>query len=441
LLFSEIKKTRLLNNPASKTVLIITYYWPPAGGPGVQRWLKFVKYFREFGIEPVVYVPENPEYPLTDKDLVNDVPSDITILKHPISEPYKLARLFSIKKTKQISSGIITSKKQSPLEKLMLFIRGNFFIPDARVKWVKPSVTFLSEFLKQSPIDTIITTGPPHSLHLIGLQLKENLNLRWIADFRDPWTTIHYHKSLRLTQRSERKHKELEARVLNTADTIVVTSPTTKTEFEIITETPIEVVTNGFEPLEEKEVVLDPLFSISHIGSLLSERNPKVLWKVLSELCKENKSFGERLQIKLAGAVSEDVLASISAFGLVENCVNLGYVSHTVARELQRSAQILLIVEKNSPETRAIIPGKLFEYLSAKRPIIALGPAASDMEGIIEETRSGAFFNYSEEEALKEKLTHYFTEYTNGTLEITSEGIKKYSRKELTGRMAAIIKS
>ncbi len=201
-----------------KRALIITYYWPPAGGPGVQRWLKFVKYFREFGVEPIVYVPENPNYPLVDENFSSEIPSDIEIIKQPISEPYRFAKLFSKKKTKQISSGIISKKEISAMEKLMLYVRGNFFIPDARVGWVKPSVEFLSKYISENPVDVVITTGPPHSLHLIGMQLQKELNVKWIADFRDPWTTIHYHKSLRLNKSSERKHKELEALVLKSAD-------------------------------------------------------------------------------------------------------------------------------------------------------------------------------------------------------------------------------
>ncbi|WP_311195930.1 hypothetical protein [Antarcticibacterium sp. 1MA-6-2] len=194
-----------------RKVLVITYYWPPAGGPGVQRWLKFAKYLREFEIEPIVYIPEDPHYPLQDPSLVKEVSSDITIIKSKILEPYSISKLFSKEETTTISSGIIAEKKkQSLLQKTMLFIRGNMFIPDARVLWVKPSVKFLHSYLKDQGIDTIITTGPPHSLHLIGYKLQQKLALRWIADFRDPWTTIGYHKELKLTKRSEKKHLELE---------------------------------------------------------------------------------------------------------------------------------------------------------------------------------------------------------------------------------------
>lgn len=174
-----------------KKVLIITYYWRPAGGPGVQRWLKFVKYLRDFNIEPIIYAPENPTYPIIDTKIGDDLPSDIQIIKYPIWEPYKLSSVFSKNKTQKISSGIIPRKKISLTEKIMLWIRGNLFIPDARKFWVKPSVAFLSEFIQNNDIQTIITTSPPHSIHLIGYYLKRKFpDIKWITDFRDPWTTI-----------------------------------------------------------------------------------------------------------------------------------------------------------------------------------------------------------------------------------------------------------
>jgi glycosyltransferase involved in cell wall biosynthesis len=424
-----------------KRVLIITYYWPPAGGPGVQRWLQFVKYFKDFDIEPVVYVPENPSYPLLDESFEVQVPSDVSILKLPINEPYRFAKVLSRKKTKQISSGIISNKKQSLVEKLMLFVRGNFFIPDARIGWVKPSVTFLKKYISENLVDVIITSGPPHSLHLVGLKLKKELNLKWIADFRDPWTTIHYHKSLRLMKKAKRKHEALEKEILSEANLIVVTSPTTKIEFEVITKKPIEVITNGYSEFAETPRVLDTSFSISHIGSLLSERNPKVLWEVLSEITLENNDFKRDLELKLAGIVSKEIVDSIANVGLKANCKLLGYVSHSEAIQLQQNSGVLLLVEIDSEDTKSIIPGKLFEYLAAGRPILALGPKGSDIEGIINETKSGRFYNYSQTDALKSHLLELYSDFKIGSLAVSSEGIEKYSRRELTKRMSEIIKS
>lgn len=422
-----------------KRALIITYYWPPAGGPGVQRWLKFVKYFKEFDVEPIVFAPENPSYPLFDNNLESDIPEDTEIIKFPIQEPYKLAKIFSKKKTKQFSSGIISGQDKSVLEKLMLYVRGNFFIPDARIGWVKPSVNFLTSYIKENPVDVIITTGPPHSLHLIGMQLQKKLNIKWIADFRDPWTTIHYHSSLKLTENSHKKHKTLESKVLNAADQIVVTSPTTKKEFQTITSQPITVITNGYDKLENSPVSLDAAFSISHIGSLLSERNPMILWEVIEELCNENSNFKKDLKLKFAGIISDEIKNILKVKSLINQAEFLGYLPHKEALLLQRKSQILLLIEIDSPETNAILPGKIYEYLAARRPIIALGPEKSDIKQILKKTTSGEFFNYQEKGILKEQILNYYNFFEENNLKINSRDIESYSRRELTKKFSKLI--
>lgn len=422
-------------------VLIISYYWPPAGGPGVQRWLKFVKYLPEFDIEPIVYIPENPNYPLVDASLISEVSKDITIITQPISEPYKLAGLFSKKSSKTISKGIIPEKKtQSFMEKAMLYVRGNFFIPDARKSWVKPSVNFLSNYIEKHNIETIITTGPPHSLHLIGLQLKAKHKVKWIADFRDPWTTIGYHKQLKLTKSSQEKHKALEKQVLNTADNIIVTSSVTKTEFQGITNKPIEVITNGYDYESVETKPLDSKFTLAHIGSLLSKRNPEVLWQVLSELVKENNNFSQDFQLNFVGAVSESVLSSIDNFGLGSYVKNIGYVSHKMSITYQKSSQVLLLVEIDSEETKCIIPGKLFEYMVSNRPILALGPEGSDVENIIKETNTGNYFYYTDYKSLKSTILAHYKGYQNKSLQVHAVGLQKYSRKNLTSKLVSVLK-
>ena len=422
-----------------KKVLIITYYWPPAGGPGVQRWLKFVKYLPDFGITPVLYIPKNPNYPILDESLVDEVPKDTILYKHPIKEPYRLAEVFSKKDTKRISSGIITTIDQSFLEKAMLWVRGNFFIPDARKNWVKPSVKFLGPIIDKENFDTIITTGPPHSVHLIGNQLKQSKGVKWLADFRDPWTSIGYHKKLKLTRKSQQRHKQLERLVLNNADSIVVTSRTTKEEFVTITNKPVSVITNGydFDDISHRPLTRD--FTISHIGSLLSGRNPKVLWQVLEELIQENRVFKEHFKLRLAGVVSEDVLQSIYDSGLREFTELIGYVSHEKAIKLQQESQVLLLVEIDSHETKGILPGKLYEYMVARRPIIAIGPPHWDAAEIIEDTHSGASFEYGSKNEIKDVILKWFEAYQNGSLTTESKGIEQYSRRELSGELAKLI--
>jgi glycosyltransferase involved in cell wall biosynthesis len=428
-------------NNSTKKLLIITYYWPPAGGPGVQRWLKFVKYLPDFDVQPIVYVPENPTYPIVDSNLVSEVSDKAIILKNPIFEPYQLASFLSKNKTKKISSGIIPNKKkQSFLEKVMLWVRGNLFIPDARVFWVKPSVAYLEKYIRENEIDTIITSGPPHSLHLIGLELKQKMNLKWLADFRDPWTTIGYHKSLRLSQYAAKKHKQLESQVLNSADTIIVTSKTTKAEFQALTTKPIEVITNGFDVEKVDKQSLDTKFSLAHIGSFLSERNPKIVWESLVELCAEIPDFKSHLEIKLIGAISQEVLDTIEQFGLNSFLNNLGYVSHAEAVAHQRKSQVLLLIEINSDETKSILPGKLFEYMVSERPILAIGPKDSDFAEIINNTNTGVFFEYSEKAKLKQTIQEYYNQFLVGKLQSHAVGLQQYSRKNLTQQLVELLR-
>ncbi|MFG6686971.1 glycosyltransferase [Mariniflexile sp. HNIBRBA6329] len=423
-----------------KKVLIITYYWPPAGGPGVQRWLKFVKYLPDFNIEPIVYIPENPNYPIVDANLNTEVASNLTILKQPINEPYKLAGLFSKKTSKTISKGIISEKKtQSFIEKVMLYIRGNYFIPDARKAWVKPSVAFLSEYISKENIETIVTTGPPHSLHLIGLQLKEQLGVKWITDFRDPWTTIGYHKELMLTEASKAKHKALEKQVLNTADQLIVTSFVTKKEFQQLTNKPIEVITNGYDYEAVAPFEMDSKFTLSHIGSLLSKRNPEILWRVLGDLIAENESFSKDFQLNFIGFVSDDVLHSVKKYNLSDCINNIGYVSHKEAIVFQKKSQILLLIEIDSEDTKCIIPGKLFEYMVSNRPIIAIGPNDSDVEKIIKETNTGHYFNYQDYDSLKTVILEHYKLYQENALQVYPIGLQKYSRKSLTEALSKLI--
>lgn len=423
-----------------KKVLLVTYYWPPAGGPGVQRWLQFVKHFSANGIAPVVFIPENPHYPLLDESFINEVPKDITIVRFPIKEPYKIAQLFSKKETKALSSGLISKKKNTLIQKVLLYIRGNYFIPDARIGWVEPSVDFLERYLIDQAIDTVITSGPPHSLHLIGMQLKQKLSIQWLADFRDPWTTIHYHKDLSLTEASQKKHKQLEAQVLTEADHITVTSPSTKKEFRAITNKPITTITNGYDASKEIITTLDTSFSIAHIGSLLVARNPEVLWQVLKEISLEIDGFSNDLQLVFAGTTALQVFDSLKEYDLEKNIINKGYISHTQAMQLQRSSRVLLVLEIDSEETKAIIPGKLFEYLQARRPIIALGPKESDIESILIETGAGVFISQKDKKAIKTEILKRYNHYKfNKDIALQSD-ISGYAREALTKKMATVIK-
>ena len=372
-------------------VLIITYYWPPAGGSGVQRWLKFVKYLQEFGIEPVVYTVDNVIYPKEDKTLLHEVSENITVLRQPIWEPTDL--LFW-KKDKPQKSGISNVSKSG----LLSFVRGNFFIPDPKLFWVKPSVKYLQKYLDLNKIDTIISTGPPHSMHLIANKLRQKNNIKWIADFRDPWSDLYYNKDFNQLSFVKNKNKKLEEAVLKNADCVLTVSNSLKEEFSK-TANIVEVITNGFddEVLTENNIIKDTKFTISYIGLLPKQSNPKVLFKVLKELCFCNKDFKNDLKLNFIGDISDEVKTEIANNQLNENTNFVGYVNHNKAIEYQKKAQVLLLLIPNIEKSKGILTGKLFEYLTAKRPILAIGPEEGDLSEILKETNSGIIVDFDDE--------------------------------------------
>lgn len=419
-------------------VLIITYYWVPSGGSGVQRWLKFVKYLRDFDIEPVVYTVDNANYPIIDRSLEKDVPNDIEVLKKNIWEPNDVLSRLKRKSTKT-SAGFL-NPNPTFFGKIMQYIRANYFIPDARKYWIKPSVRKIKSYLKENHIDAIITTGPPHSLHLIGLELKKVLNIKWIADFRDPWTDIDYFHQLPLTKASKRRHLKLEKEVLKNADASLVIGKTMKENYDEYSKN-IHVVTNGYDTeLDEiEEVNLDKKFSITHIGLMNSDRNPKILWEALSELSEEIKGFRNNLEVKLVGKLANEVLEELKKKDF-KNITRIDYVAHNEVKKHQKSSQVLLLAVNKVPSAKGIITGKIFEYLQAKRPILAIGPEDGDLAEILEKTNAGFIINFDDKNKMKRVIKNMYDKYINGNLEVASKEIEQYHRKELTKQLSEILK-
>ncbi len=425
-----------------KKILIITYYWPPAGGPGVQRWLKFAKYLPEFGWKPTVFIPENPSYPITDESLNNEVPENIDIIRTKIWEPYRFAEKLSKSNEKFKGGQFDVGKNQSWKSKLSIWIRGNFFIPDARIFWVKPSVNYLKKYLRENHYDVVVTTGPPHSLHLTGLALKKEFpNLKWIADFRDPWTEISYYKHLKLSKSADRKHRELEKSVFQNADITLATSFSDAKNFSALAANAV-CITNGFDSVDasKSEKKANSKFTISYIGVLEQLRNPGVLWKILSELVAESPSFAENFEMRFVGRVDEHILQELTDLGLSDFIQNLGYVKHAESVEEMHSADLLLITNFPDSASKGIIPGKIFEYLSTGNRIISFGPENADVETILKQTDAGKHFLYSDKDSAKNYILRMFHEWQNGSLQKSRNAkTELYSRRNLTRQLAEIL--
>ncbi len=428
-----------------KKVLIISYYWPPSAGAGVQRWLKFSKYLRDFGWEPIIYTPENPEYPETDISLAADIPESVQVVKRRIWEPYQLYKLFSGRKqSEKVQAGFLSeNKKPGMAERAATWLRGNLFIPDARRHWIKPSVRYLTSWLKENQIDAMVSTGPPHSMHMIALGLKERLGIPWLADFRDPWTQIDFYHHLMLTRRADARHKHMEAKVLTHADRVVTVSPGCAKGLKEICSRNIEVITNGFDPDDVADIpdFRYEAFSITHLGSMNADRNPTILWQALEKLSKQDRFFRDKLKLRFIGKTDISVFESLTYYGLEQFVENLSYLPHNDAIKEAGKSAVLLLALNNTPNVTGIAPGKMYEYLALKRPILCIGPDHGDAARIIRETESGVTVGFKDMDKLLKTMNMWASQFTNKTLTSSNLLVDRYSRPELTKDMAAVLNS
>lgn len=434
-----------------KKVLVITYYWPPLGGSGVQRWLKFVKYLRDFGWEPVVYTPLDAERMATDYSLEREIPQGVEVLRTKIIEPYSLYKLFTGKKDGQIKPGFIGSSGGKSLkERLSLFIRSNFFIPDPKMLWVNPSARYLKKYLAQHPVDVIVSTGPPHSMHLIARKVSRATGIPWVADFRDPWTKMFTFKYMGYSRIVESIHKKLEKKVLQDATAVVTVTNTIAAEFEQILKgnsagkaKRVHVITNGFDPADFSSDKVEPEegFTITYTGLFVKTQNPKTLWKTLGERCQRDSQFANDLKIRLIGHTDSSILASIHENGLENNLLSMEYTPHQQVVEWQRKARVLLLAGGTEPEAKGILTGKFFEYMAAARPILGFGPKGGDMDIALEESGCGTMFNYQDSEGVNAFLDEQYGLFQAGQTPNIKGEIDLYSRVELTRKMASVFNS
>ena len=431
-----------------KRVLIISYYWPPTGGSGVQRWVKFAKYLPSEGWQPVIYTPENPEQLAVDASLEAEVPAEAEVIRRRILEPYgiykKLLRRSGHSK-EAVEVNPVNAQNKSFVQKVAMWVRGNFFRPDPRCLWITPSVKFLKKYLEEHPVDLIVSTGPPQSMHLIGRRLSLETGIPWIADFRDPWTKIFYFKHLSMTRATKRWHHKMEKKVLDDATAVVAVSPLVQQEFQAMTLTPVELITNGYDECDFpagkcEEAAGGPgrEFTITHTGLFAADGNPTVLWEVLAEKCRKDDEFRKALKIKLIGKTDEQITASLKEAGLSGNVINMGYQLHAKAIEEQRKASLLILPLRKEPEYKAVLPGKLFEYLASWRPVLGIGQTDGAMSMILNSTKTGIVLGWDDKTSIGRYLDFCWQKHLEGTLTVDDADISQFTRRNLTRRMAEL---
>ncbi len=417
-----------------KRLLIISYYWPPTGGSGVQRWVKFSKYLPEHGWQPVIYTPENPERLAYDESLLADIPECAEVIRRRIVEPYGLYRKLFGRSGGEVNP--LNSSGKSLKSKLSRVVRGNLFIPDPRVSWVRGSVRFLKKYLREHPVDAVVTTGPPQSMHLIGRGLKRSLGMPWIADFRDPWTRMFYYKHLCLSKFADRKHHRLEQGVLDEADLVLAVSPPVRDDFQAQTRTPVHLITNGYDeddfPVREPGSRKDGKFRIVHTGLFAADGNPLKLWDALARRCREDEDFAQRLEIRLAGKTDAPVLEAIRERGLGAQLVDLGYLPHSRVVQEQQDADLLILPLRHEPEYAKVLPGKIFEYIASGRPVLGIGQEDGAAAAILRDSGAGRMYDWDREDK--------FLEFMDMDHE-AAEGAARYSRKALTRQLVEELES
>jgi hypothetical protein len=480
---------------SSKRVLIITYYWPPTGASGVQRWLKFAKYLPENGWTPVIYTPENPERPAIDHSLEADIPAGTEIITHPIFEPYGLyKKLTGRRADESIQVGFVSeSEKPGWLETTSRWLRGNCLIPDARRFWIRPSVRRLTTYLKEHPVDAIVSTGPPHSMHLIALKLSKRFGTPWLADFRDPWSRFYYNDDLLFTKRTRRKQLKLEQSVLHNASRVITVSSLIRDELQEIGGRSVDVIHNGYDPADFENPGFEPSsvsspsplsssssissasasvsesdsasssapsptpsqstpasssstsslpFVIAHTGAFQPAANPEKVWEVLGRLVRTDSGFAADLKIVLVGKVDTAIKESISRNGLDARVQYTGYVPHSEVMRYQITSSLLLLCILRTEGAEGIITGKFFEYLASETPVLCIGPENGDTAAIIRECNAGNTAGFDDSAAIENMISAAYRKWKHGERpEPDRNAIKRYSRREQTRSLSALMQS
>lgn len=425
---------------SNKKVLIFTYYFPPAGGVAVQRFLKFSKYLPQFGWEPVIVTVKNGSYPYYDESLLNELSPDLKVYRTDTFEPFELYNLLKGKKGKAMPVvSVGAQQKRSLFQRLSEYVRANYFIPDARKGWVPYAVKQAEVIVKEHTIDAVITTGPPHSTHLIGLQLKEKYGLKWVADFRDPWTGIFYNNILPRTDSTKQKDKALETQVLQTADLVTVISPGMKKEFESRAHA-IEVVMNGYDEQDFEKPIEQAgtsLFTIRYVGNLMASQNAIGLWSALKRL----KQEGYHYKLEFVGRVDEAIKENIELNGLTDNSTYVDFVKHQQAINLMQQADMLLFAIPDVKDNALILTGKLFEYLASKSNILSYGPVNGNAAEILQSTGRNNMIDFADTNESYNQLKSaldYYAQHKHG-YKFNNGAEKVYSRKNQAGLLSGLL--
>lgn len=427
-----------------KKVLIISYYWPPSGGGGVQRWLKMSAYLKRNGWEPIIYTPENPAFDVKDTSLLKDIPENITVLKTKIFEPIEVfQKAFKlVGKPAPKQKDLLSDRNASLFQRASTYVRGNYFIPDPRVTWVRPSFHFLKKYLKENKVDAIISTGPPHSMHLIAQKVKKAFpEIKWVADFRDPWSEWDLLDMLKTKSRARAYHKRLEYNVLQEADLTVSISPYHVDRLIHLGAKRCELINNGYDArdFENAKKINTNKFIIRHLGSIDDLRDPRPMMHALNQIISENKLEANNVSIEFIGPVNNAFREFVEENDILKNITSFHpAVPHSEVVGLYTSCTLLLLILAHTDIAAGNMPGKMYEYMASGTPILGIGPDDGDAAVLIHHTQSGAIIDRNHIEKMGELIVKHYNDWKKGEMIITQKA-PDYSREALTKKFCQLL--
>jgi glycosyltransferase involved in cell wall biosynthesis len=422
-----------------KKFLFITYYYPPAGGPSVQRIIRIIQHMRKNGWLCVVLTVNKGDYTTVDPQLVERIPVDTQVIRSNFFEPYKLYRKLTGKKQdEKIPLAVLSShSKASWKEKIANTIRMNLFIPDGRIGWYRPGVKAGLKAIKNDPdIKLVISSGPPHTVHLIASTIVKKTGLPFVADFRDPWIFIDYYSEIKRSFLTVALDKYLEGKVLRRADAITVIGPSCRDQIvkhhKDINTQKTHIIYNGFDPdlySDQKSAPPKDLFILTYIGNLPFNRYTPSFYQAIADLKYEYKIEPKKFQVHFYGNVDAAVRKEICGFNIDDFLYFHEFVPHQRAIKAILQSHLLLLIINDTPTKKGIVPGKMFEYLATGRYILGIGPTEGDAVDVFNETGCGMFFDYQDGDSIKKFLLEQYQKWHCGKWQpITGANIQKFNR-------------
>lgn len=429
-----------------KKILFVVYNFPPAAGAATQRILKFLKYLNKFGYRTFVLTVNKVDYPDLDFTLIEKIPSETKVIQTKYWTPFGIYRKITGRKAdEKIPVAFIKDNHKSFAERISVFLRLNVFLPDAKIGWLPFALKAGKELIEKEKIDVVISSGPPHTTHLIAKSLKKKTKIKWIADFRDPWTDIDYYSGMKRTKLAEWIDSRLERSVLKNADYIVAAS---EGYLNIIKSKGIknnyEVLTNGFDPEDFQNIELRELkkFIVTYTGNMPITRNPENLWNALEELVSENQFFAENFEFHFAGVMDDEIRTKIRELNFYSNFIDYGYLNHKSVLDLTFNSHLLIMIVNRVATSKEILPGKIFEYIASGNFILVIGPEDGVSAKLIDYVGQGVAANYDDKEKIKKTISELFEKWKEGKLKkIYSEKKNEFTREEITRKLVKIIET